>query len=80
VHPSVGDGFPCPRCGHRPLAELRYGLLECTPELQADMRAGRVVPAGCTSDEDPPVFACVACAVWVHRDGRAAESPSSSVD
>jgi hypothetical protein len=47
-----------------------YGLIALTPELEEQRAGRRVVFAGCTVTDDDPDFACTACGIGVHDDGR----------
>lgn len=52
----------CPKCGHRPLADIWYGSYDFTYELKAKLNSGTVVLGGCCIDpENDPVWACSTC-------------------
>ena len=43
------------------MAGTGYGLPRFTPELKADLDAGRVVLGGCCVCDDDPVYTCRDC-------------------
>ena len=51
----------CPVCGAAGVARIGYGLPRFTPDLTADLDAGRVVLGGCDISGDDPVWLCRAC-------------------
>ena len=51
----------CPNCGHSPVAEILYGLLDDTDDLRRDFEAGLVTGGGCDISEDDPAWECKLC-------------------
>lgn len=49
----------CPKCGHRPVAEIWYGEMAVTEQLLAEIKAGRVVLGGCCLED--PIWECARC-------------------
>jgi hypothetical protein len=51
----------CPACGSPAIAKVLYGMPAWSPELEADLAAGRVVLGGCIVEPGAPRFTCVSC-------------------
>ncbi|HOF19940.1 MAG TPA: hypothetical protein PLO24_01670 [Bacteroidales bacterium] len=59
----------CPRCRSVLIAELLYGEPGRSSELIADLKAGRVVPAGKTksADKPDPRWKCLDCQTLIYH-------------
>ncbi len=57
----------CPKCGHRPVAHVLYGLPMFSPELEQDLAAGKTALGGCCISEFNPDWKCTACGCEIHR-------------
>jgi len=59
----------CPRCKSVLIAELLYGEPVSSSELLADLKAGRVVPAGriLRSDTPNPRWKCLDCQTEIYQ-------------
>ena len=57
----------CPVCGSDKIASIQYGYPAFSPELQADMAAGRVVLGGCCITGDDPAWKCIDCEAMMFR-------------
>ena len=51
----------CPQCQSAAVARIGYGLPRFTPELVADLDAGRVVLGGCSVSNGDPIWICRDC-------------------
>jgi len=53
----------CPRCGSKRVAEILYGMPLWSPELEAMVDAGEIVPGGCEVmvDAPMPAYQCLDC-------------------
>ncbi len=53
----------CPRCGSDRVAAIQYGHVLFSPQLERDLRAGRVVLGGCfvSGDHSDPTWYCLDC-------------------
>lgn len=51
----------CPQCGSRSVARIVYGEPPADAELDAEIRAGRIVLGGCVVAEDQPEHRCLDC-------------------
>jgi hypothetical protein len=51
----------CPNCGHRPVAEIQYGLAVFSEELGRDLDSGQIILGGCCVSGDDPSWECTAC-------------------
>ena len=51
----------CPNCGHSPVAEILYGLLNDSDDLNRDLKAGLVTLGGCWHSGDDPAWECLEC-------------------
>ncbi len=59
-------GYPqCPRCGSQAIAVVLWG--EPSPDVEADILAGRLVLGGCVVEADPPTHQCTACGLEFAR-------------
>lgn len=57
----LGRPGNCPACGSVRVAEVIYGMPAFTPELEADLEAGRsILGGGCVSSDDPR-WRCLDC-------------------
>ena len=57
----------CAGCGSTRIASILYGMPIFSPELEADMNAGRVALGGCCVMEDDPVWQCAGCQVLIFK-------------
>lgn len=57
----------CPACGHKPVANILYGMPAFSKELEADMESGKVVLGGCCISEDDPTWECAECHQQIYR-------------
>jgi hypothetical protein len=64
---SADQPTKCPRCGHSPVAEILFGLVAITPEIQADLDAGTLALGGCDVTSDDPEWRCTSCGCEIHR-------------
>ena len=51
----------CPACGSESIAEIMYGMPMFTPELEEELRAGRLSLGGCCISDDSPRWECNEC-------------------
>ncbi len=51
----------CPRCGEKPVAKLIYGFPVMTPELQEEVKAGKIAFGGCCITGYDPRWQCTHC-------------------
>lgn len=63
-------GRVCPRCGSRETVRIQYGLPADSEQLEADIKAHRVVLGGCMVWDDQPDLSCAACGLEFRADGR----------
>ena len=78
----------CPACGSSLVALILYGLSGFSPELEADLEAGRVVLGGCCLTGDDPKWQCMGCGTPIYQKvpemrsvkpaGQRAEKPRSA--
>ena len=57
----------CPSCGARPMATIRYGLQQLTPELAEELESGRVTLGGCCVSDDDPRWECSECGRLIYK-------------
>jgi hypothetical protein len=53
--------FKCGFCGSKRCAEILYGRVAMTEQLQEDLASGKVVLGGCLVYEDMPRWRCLDC-------------------
>lgn len=51
----------CPVCGSVKIADILYGLIAFSKELENDINSGKVVLGGCVLTGDDPSWQCVVC-------------------
>lgn len=56
----------CPQCGSKRVADIVYGLVLITPDLNARLKSGRSSLGGCFVSDDNPQWHCAGCG---HRWG-----------
>jgi hypothetical protein len=57
----------CPNCGSLKIARIVYGLVDLTPELEKDLKEGKVALGGCVIGEAK--WECVGCGIKLYKDG-----------
>ena len=57
----------CPNCGHKPVAQILYGLPDFSPELDEELKAGTVSLGGCCITDDDPAWECIHCGQRIYR-------------
>jgi hypothetical protein len=65
----------CPRCASSDVAWILPGYPIHSPELEADLGAGRVVLGGCVVWDDQSDHRCNACGAEFRADGRPVRIP-----
>lgn len=58
----------CPACGSRLVASILYGMRGYTPDLEADLEAGRIVLGGCCITADDPKWQCTQCGISIYKE------------
>lgn len=66
-HESSRKPRKCPSCGSGRIATILYGLPAFSPELEADLDAGRIVLGGCCVTDDDPAWQCLDCQATIYR-------------
>lgn len=51
----------CPVCGHKPVAEILYGMPRASEELFQQEKEGKIVIAGCCIMIPTPKWECTKC-------------------
>jgi hypothetical protein len=51
----------CPVCGSVRIANILYGLIGISEELQNDVNAGKITFGGCVTTGDDPMWQCADC-------------------
>jgi len=57
----------CPQCGSPKVARILYGLPDFSPQLQKDLKSGKIVLGGCCVTDSDPTWQCVECETQVYR-------------
>lgn len=57
----------CPSCGSGRIARIFYGLPDFSPELRADLDAGRIALGGCCISDDDPKWQCLECESGIYK-------------
>lgn len=57
----------CPQCGHRPMAEILYGMPSSDSWLEQKIKEGRITIGGCCIDSNDPAWECCLCGLKVYR-------------
>lgn len=57
----------CPRCGHRPVAEILYGEPAFDVWLEQKINEGRITLGGCCVTPDDPAWKCARCGLRIYR-------------
>lgn len=51
----------CPACGSESIAKIMYGMPMMTPELEEELRTGKLSLGGCCVSDDSPRWECNGC-------------------
>lgn len=57
----------CPQCGHRPVAEILYGMPTMDADLENEIKEGRITIGGCGLTFDDPEWECTQCGLKIYR-------------
>lgn len=51
----------CPKCGHKPVATILFGMPADSEELQKELDSGKTVLGGCCITIPCPTWKCTKC-------------------
>lgn len=57
----------CPACGSSKVADVIYGYLDYSDELQSQLDQGKIILGGCCVTNDDPEWQCSECGVDIYR-------------
>ena len=57
----------CPRCGHKPVAEILYGEPAFDEWLEQKINEGLIILGGCCVTPDDPAWECARCGLQIYR-------------
>jgi hypothetical protein len=58
----------CPECGCTKVAYILYGLPAFSPELESELKEGKVVLGGCCVTECDPTWQCIECKAQIYKE------------
>jgi hypothetical protein len=63
----------CPQCGSAKIADILYGLPIFSPELEKELKDGKIELGGCCISDDDPIWRCVDCETDIYKETRSKE-------
>ena len=58
----------CPQCGSAKIANILYGLPIFSPELEKELKDGKIELGGCCISDDDPIWKCTECEVDIYKE------------
>jgi len=63
----------CPHCQAEQIGTLLYGMPVFSPDLEARVKSGEIILAGCSMTGDDPAWQCKICGTGIYRKSRKTE-------
>jgi hypothetical protein len=67
----------CPACGSKKIAEILYGKIAMTPEIEQQVQRGEVYLGGCIITGDDPRWKCLICKANIYRTKDCCPEPNN---
>ena len=58
----------CPKCRSARIADILYGLPIFSPELEKELKDGKIELGGCCVTGDDPIWKCTECGTDIYKE------------
>ena len=58
----------CPHCGLAKIADILYGYPVFSPELEKELKDGKIELGGCCITGDDPMWKCTECETDIYKE------------